>query len=50
MGRAIHFHMLFLDGVYVTGTKGASARFHRVNEASSGELTQLVQKIAHRVG
>jgi hypothetical protein len=46
----IHFHMLFLDGVYIAGTKGASARFHRVNEPSSGELTQLVHKIAHRVG
>jgi hypothetical protein len=46
----IHFHMLFLDGVYVTGTKGANAHFHRVNEPSSGELTQVVHKIAHRVG
>jgi len=42
--------MLFLDGVYIAGTKEASARFHRVNEPSSGELTQLVHKIAHRVG
>ena len=42
--------MLFLDGVYVTGTKGANAHFNRVNEPSSGELTQVVHKIAHRVG
>ncbi|NNJ98687.1 MAG: hypothetical protein HKP12_16190 [Gammaproteobacteria bacterium] len=41
--------MLFLDGVYVTGTKGANARFHGVNAPSSAELTQLVHKIAHRV-
>ena len=26
----IHFHMLFVDGVYVNGAKGASGRFHRV--------------------
>ena len=42
--------MLFLDGVYIAGTKGTSARIHRVNEPSSGELTQLVHTIAHRVG
>ena len=46
----IHFHMLFLDGAYIAGTKGASARFHRVNEPSSSELTQLVHTIAHRIG
>ena len=46
----IHFHMLFLDGVYIAGTKGASVRFHRVNEPSSGELAQVVHQIAHRVG
>ena len=46
----IHFHMLFLDGVYVTGTQGARARFHRVDEPTSAELTPLVHKIAHRVG
>ena len=46
----IHFHMLFLDGVYIAGAKDTTARFHRVNESTSGELTQLVHKIAHRVG
>jgi hypothetical protein len=45
----IHFHMLFLEGVYIAGANGTSARFHRVNEPSSGELTQLAHKIAHRV-
>jgi hypothetical protein len=45
----LHFHMLFLDGVYIAGANGTSARFHRVNEASSGELSQLAHKIAHRV-
>jgi len=47
---AIHFHMLFLDGVYIAGTRGASARFHRVDEPPTGKLTQLVHKIAHRLG
>jgi hypothetical protein len=42
--------MLFLDGVYIAGAKVKRARFHRVNEPSSGELTQLLHKIAHRVG
>jgi hypothetical protein len=42
--------MLFLDGVYINGAKGACGRFQRVNEPSSGELTQLVHQIAHRVG
>ena len=46
----IHFHMLFLDGVYLADAKGASARFHRVNEPASAEPTQLVHTIAHRVG
>jgi hypothetical protein len=46
----IHFHMLFLDGVYIAGTKGASARFYRVNEPSSSELTQLVHTLARRIG
>ncbi len=42
--------MLFLDGVYVNGAKGVTARFHRVNEPSSGELSQLAHTLAHRVG
>jgi len=46
----IHFHMLFLDGVYIAGANAASARFQRVNAHSSSEIAQLVHKIAHRVG
>ena len=44
----IHFHMLFLDGVYV-GKAGSSARFRRVKAPSSAELTQLTHTIAHRL-
>ena len=42
----IHFHMLFLDGVYA-GEAGSSARFLRVKAPSSGEFTQLTHTIAH---
>ena len=44
----IHFHMLFLDGVYV-GKAGPSARFRWVKAPSSAELTQLTHTIAHRL-
>ncbi len=43
----IHFHMLFLDGVYV-GDAG-SARFCWVKAPTSAELTQLTHTIAHRL-
>ncbi|MCU7850225.1 MAG: IS91 family transposase [Candidatus Thiodiazotropha sp. (ex Lucinoma kastoroae)] len=45
----IHFHMLFLDGVYVDSPNGA-ARFRWVKAPSSAELTQLAHTIAYRVG
>ncbi len=45
----IHFHMLFLDGVYVDQPDG-SARFRWVKAPTSQELTQLSHTIAHRIG
>jgi hypothetical protein len=45
----IHFHMLFLDGVYVDQPDG-SARFRWVKAPTNQELTQLAHTIAHRVG
>jgi hypothetical protein len=45
----VHFHMLFLDGVYVDGPHGL-ARFRWVKAPTSGELTRLAHTIAHRVG
>ena len=45
----IHFHMLFLDGVYLDHPNGA-ARFRWVKAPTSQELTQLAHTIAHRVG
>ena len=45
----IHFHMLFLDGVYIDGADGR-VRFRWVKAPTTEELTQLVHTIAHRVG
>jgi hypothetical protein len=45
----IHFHMLFLDGVYVDARHGA-ARFRWVKAPTSAELTRLAHTIGHRVG
>ena len=45
----IHFHMLFLDGVYDDNPHGA-ARFRWVKAPTNTELTQLAHTIAHRVG
>ncbi len=46
----IHFHMLFLDGVYVDGDVESGARFRWVRSPTSQELTPLAQTIARRVG
>jgi len=45
----IHFHMLYLDGVYIGGSNGHPVRFRRVNSPTKGELTQLTHTIAHHV-
>jgi ribosomal protein S27E len=45
----IHFHMLYLDGVYVDHPNG-TARFRWVKASTSQELAQLAHTIAHRVG
>ena len=47
-GSIIHFHMLFLDGVYV-GEASSSSRFRWVTEPTSYELAQLTHTIAHRL-
>ena len=44
----IHFHMIFLDGVYI-GSDHGPARFRWVKAPRSDELTQLTHIIAHRV-
>ena len=44
----IHFHMLFLDGVYVDSA-GSSTRFCRVKAPTNSELNQLSHTIARRL-
>ena len=45
----VHFHMLFLDGVYVDHSDG-TVRFRWVKAPTSAELTPLAHTIAQRVG
>jgi len=45
----IHFHILFLDGVYVY-RDNRPPRFHRVKASDKSELEDLVQLISQRVG
>jgi len=45
----IHFHVLFLDGVYFADKYGTS-RFRRVKAPNIGELSKLTHTIAQRVG
>ena len=45
----IHFHVLFLDGVYVY-RDNRSPRFQRVKAPDKGELEELVQLLSQRVG
>lgn len=45
----VHFHMLFLDGVYVERRDGP-LRFRWVRAPTSAELAQLTQTLAGRIG
>ena len=45
----IHFHMLFLDGVYIGGSNGHPVRFRQVKTPNRDELKRLTHTIAHRV-
>ena len=45
----IHFHLLFLDGVY-TYRNSRLPRFQRVKAPDKGELENLIQLISQRVG
>ena len=44
----VHFHMLFLDGIY-TENKYGKIRFQQTIASSQQELTNLVHTISHRV-
>ena len=45
----VHFHMIFLDGIYIDGVHGSLPRFRWVKAPTSDELTHLTHTIAHRV-
>ena len=45
----VHFHMLFLDGIYV-GRSDGTLRFRRIGAPTSAELDALTRTIAHRIG
>ena len=45
----VHFHMLFLDGVYSDSAHGSRALFRWVRAPTSEDLAQLTHTIAHRV-
>ena len=44
----VHFHMLFLDGVYAKNKQGKTT-FQRTNAPDQQELAILVHTISHRV-
>ena len=44
----LHFHALFIDGVFSPKSRG-ELRFHRVNAPTSKELNALVATISERV-
>jgi len=46
----IHFHKLFLDGVYIDSRHGTNPCFRCVKAPTSVEITQLTHTIARRVG
>ena len=46
----IHFHMIFLDGVYTGGSSPLPIWFRPVTAPNRAELTRLTHTIAHRVG
>ena len=45
----VHFHMLFLDGVYLDGEAGSPPRFRWVKAPTNEELIPLAHTIAHRI-
>ena len=46
----VHFHMLFLDGVFIDSRHGGNPCFRRVKAPTRDELSRLAHTIAYRVG
>ena len=49
LNRNVHFHILFLDGVYIY-RNNRPPRFQRVRAPDKSELQELVQLISRRAG
>ena len=45
----IHFHMLFLDGVYEVDSEGALAKFHAIETPTLVEMNCLLHRISERI-
>jgi hypothetical protein len=45
----IHFHMLFLDGVYEINSEGGICQFHEIKAPTSYEMSLLVHRISKRI-
>ena len=45
----IHFHMLFLDGVYEINSEGAICQFHGIKAPTSYEMSLLLHRISKRI-
>ena len=45
----IHFHMLFLDGVYEVDSEGGAGKFHTIETPLSGEMQRLLQRMSERI-
>ena len=45
----IHFHMLFLDGVYEVDCEGSLAKFHTIETPTSVEMNSLLHRISGRI-
>ena len=45
----IHFHMLFLDGVYEVDSEGSLAKFHAIETPTPAEMNSLLHRISQRI-
>ena len=45
----IHFHILFLDGVYELDSDGLIAQFHAIETPTPGEMQRLLHRISERI-
>ena len=46
----IHFHMLYLDGVYEIDSEGGVGKFHALEKPTSAEMNSLLHRMSGRIG